>query len=161
MSDAFTDLVRYLDFMTEEHRKLLKLAEYQRQALINGDSTRLQDLITQIEDAAKTVTDTELQRIAATEALAEELGLNGPEVTVSDFVAALDVESGERLTCSSERLKLAARELSEANERNAMLTRFSIQYTETIFTMVAGAQRNESYGPGQKPGGGHVLNLKA
>lgn len=163
MNQLIEQLLKDIQSMIGHHRQLIGLAEKQRQALISGDTEALQELLPKFESHTSAILETEHHRIEVTNTLATQLGLDGQSVTVTLLVGKLDNVSGERLERSSDQLKQVVSELAVANERNAMLTKFSTDYTQKVLEMVVGVGRNENYGPSKKPqqGQSRIINLQA
>ncbi|MCL6454457.1 MAG: flagellar protein FlgN [Alicyclobacillus sp.] len=150
MQTLVQELVRVLQMMTDRHRRMLRLTERQRQALVNGQTDVLSALVVAVRTEAADVVEAERQRAAAARALAEALGVRPEGVTVTEIVRHLDRRSAEVLVQASEDLKSVIRDLALANERNAALTAFSLRYVDKLIETVAAVGTGEQYGPTQR-----------
>lgn len=162
MNQVIQELFGDIRIMIDKHHQLLQLAEQQRIALVNGESDTLQVLLPQFEHAAAEIVEAEQHRIQVTSVLAKELGLAPMHANAPEFISVLDEEHGTQLRMLCQQLKDVVDKLVQANERNAMLTRFSIDYTHKILEMVAGVTNHDRYGSTKKmQAEPRILNLKA
>lgn len=156
------DLLENIASMLDKHRLLLQLVEKQSNALIHHDHDALQTLLPQCEQVSDAIIEIENHRIGITNLIADQLGLDPKEATSEAFVSAFGGDDGLRLDELSKQLQEVVQQLARVNERNALLTKFSIDYTQKILELVTGAEKNETYGPGKRINpGARILNLEA
>lgn len=149
--DRVQALLRCMEMLVQQHQKLLRLTERQRQALIQGDTETIQGLLQELETTVQSVLVTEEQRIEITAAVAVTKGLAVRDLTAEVLSRELDTVSGTRLLKSVRELRDAVIRLEEANVRNQLLTEQSVRYIWRIVAMIAGAVRHEGYGPAHAP----------
>lgn len=155
-------LARMLSLLEAERRlyeELSGLARRKREILIQGRLAELEGLLEEEKGALKGVADVENERFALQCDLAQELGLEPAELTVSRLAEAAGPEYGPRLRESQQALVSLIDDLSTINLCNSELIQQSLAYVNFAMDLLAGGTAGGYGRRGERKRPGPRLNV--
>jgi flagellar biosynthesis/type III secretory pathway chaperone len=148
MRKTLADLCDLLQEQKEVLENMLTLSKEERQIIIDGQSDKLEDVIRlELKELSK-LGAVEKKRLALQKVIAEELGLQEGELTVSKIAEKTEPEEREAITKLQTEIMPLIEEHSAINMENRELIKAHLEYSETMLELMVGSEDplNNMYG---------------
>lgn len=117
-------------------RELLDLSHTKRQAVINNDTDKLTEIISQEFRLLARMDKIEKRRISAVSEASESLGKAQSDITVSDLLAHADGQMKTQLAAVREEIITNAKMLQDQNSIIRNMVEAHLQYTDTMIGFI-------------------------
>lgn len=150
MASLMDNLVEVLEEENRQYRVLIDLGNEKRQAIISGNIPTLESLTDKEQDVASLLHNLDNKRDAILKDMADVLGKNFEEMTITKLIGYLDQQPNEQERLSEIRTKILAtgKEMQECNLRNEQLLKQALEMVEfdlTLFKSMRQAPETANY----------------
>ena len=142
--DSGEAVIAILEAESQLSRRMLRVAEAKREALISADLETLAPLVRELEDLTTALSRLEHDRIAHARAAAGDPV--GPELDCATLAERLGGAAGARLVALRDELRESLAELKGVNAGNACLVQQALVSNERLLKLVRGAATS-TYAP--------------
>jgi flagellar biosynthesis/type III secretory pathway chaperone len=147
METFIHQLLDVVEKLLKENRSLYRESERHKQALIDGDISKIESSVQNMGKHVTYIANLEEQRQRLSHQFAEWFGIPPEEITASFLIERIDEKSAKRLEKLTHELQSVIVDLAQSNERNRMLLQTSLQYLNKTIDLVASVTSQDSYGP--------------
>jgi len=148
MRQTLADLCNLLQEQTIVLGSMLELAKEEREIIIAGDSEKLENVIRFELKELNKLGAIEKKRLALHKIIAEEMGLQDDELTVSKIAEKAQPHEREEIKALQTVLVPLIEEHASVNMENRELIKAHIEYSETMLELMVGSEDplNNMYG---------------
>jgi len=148
MRQTLADLCALLQEQKEVLGNMLELSKEERHILINGESDKLENVIRLEFKELQRLGGIEKKRLALHQVIAEELGLQNDELTVSSIAEKAQPEERDAIRKLQKELVPLIDEHTRLNKENRELIQSHVEYSETMLELMVGSEDplNNMYG---------------
>ena len=148
MRQTLADLCNLLQEQTIVLGSMLELAKEEREIIIAGDSEKLENVIRFELKELNKLGAIEKKRLALHKIIAEEMGLQDDELTVSKIAEKAQPHEREEIKALQIVLVPLIEEHASVNMENRELIKAHIEYSETMLELMVGSEDplNNMYG---------------
>lgn len=150
MASLMDNLVEVLEEENVQYEKLVTLSKEKKQAIIQADIAALEHITGQEQDVSSILRNLDNQRDAVLKDMADVLGKDFKEMTITKLIGYLDQQKEEQERLSKIRAKLLStgNEMREWNTRNEALLKQALEMVEfdlTLFKSMRQAPETANY----------------
>ena len=150
MASLMDNLVEVLEQENTWYEKLVSLSKDKKQAIIRADIAALEDITGQEQDISSELRNLDIRRDAVLKDMADVLGKDMEEMTITKLIGYLDQQKEEQERLSKIRAKLlsSGNEMHEWNMRNQALLQQALEMVEfdlTLFKSMRQAPETANY----------------
>lgn len=150
MASLMDNLVEVLEEENAQYEKLVELSKEKKQAIIKADITALEAITGQEQDVSSTLRNLDIRRDEVLKDMADVLGKDASEMTVTKLIGYLGQQKEEQERLSKIRAKLLStgNEMHEWNTRNQALLKQALEMVEfdlTLFKSMRQAPETANY----------------
>lgn len=139
-------LIQTVELLLAEHEKLLQIEEDKKQALIEGDITKLQEIVNEEVQYVHKLEKLEEQRMKLGERIARVKGIQLEELTTSRLASLeTDPERVAKINLLTGRFVKVIGELRASNELNGRLIRQSLDLVQRSIDLMTDQVDNGTY----------------
>lgn len=153
---AIQDLVNVMREMTDAHRQLLDIAEHKKDAIIDNQVDKLNQLVNREAKLVKVVAELEQKRLFEMSRYLVGKGYRpNPAITVSELAkTVVRIDEKRALLDAQAELAEVLNRLKKANELNQQLVQQSLSFIDYSLDLLTGAPDEDAiyYHPGQQTG---------
>ena len=137
MASLMDNLVEVLEQENTWYEKLVSLSKDKKQAIIRADIAALEDITGQEQDISSELRNLDIRRDAVLKDMADVLGKDMEEMTITKLIGYLDQQKEEQERLSKIRAKLlsSGNEMHEWNMRNQALLQQALEMVEFDLTL--------------------------
>jgi len=148
MRQTLADLCALLQEQKEVLGNMLELAKEERRIIIGGESDKLEAVIRLELKELNKLGAVEKKRLALHKVIAEELGLQEDELTVSNIAEKAQPDERDSIKKLQSELTPLIEEHTAVNKENRELIKAHIEYSETMLELMVGSEDplNNMYG---------------
>ena len=128
--------------------RMLELSLEERQTIISGESSKLEDIVRQELRELSKLGGIEKKRVALHKEISAELGLPEKNITVSAIAERADSDERDKITELQKELTDLINRHAAVNNENRELIKAHMEYSETMLDLLVGAEDplNNFYG---------------
>lgn len=150
MASLMDNLIEVLEEENTQYETLIALGTEKRTAIVKGDITNLESITDREQDVASLLRNLDNKRDAILKDMADVLGKNFEEMTITKLIGYLDKQPGEqeRLSEIREKILTTGKEMQECNLRNEKLLQQALEMVEfdlTLFKSMRQAPETANY----------------
>jgi len=148
MRSTLVDLCNLLQEQKAVLESMLELAKEERQIIISGESAKLENVIRLELKELNKLGAIEKKRLALHSVIAQELGLQDDEITVSNIADRADPDERDAIRKLQTELMPIIEEHTAVNMENRELIKAHMEYSETILELMVDSEDplNNMYG---------------
>lgn len=139
MAAQFEPLISLLEIQLAQYAKVLELGRRKQGYIVAGQIDELEQAVRAETSELLKAGGTEKKRLAATELLAQELGLK-PDISLTEIIAAAPAAAQERLLYLQGKFATLVKELTALNKLNHELLETNIAYTDMMLGVILGTE---------------------
>ena len=150
MASLMDNLVEVLEEENTQYQKLTELALTKKQAIIKADIGLLEEVTGKEQEITSLLRNLDIRRDAVLKDMADVLGKNFEEMTVTRLIGYLDQQPEEqkRLSVVREKILETGEQMHKANKRNEELLKQALEMIEfdlTLFKSMRQAPETANY----------------
>ena len=150
MASLMDNLVEVLEKENEQYEKLVELSKDKKQAIIQADIRTLERITEQEQEVSSVLLNLDNRRDSVLKDMADVLGKNFEEMTITKLIGYLDKQpkEQERLSEIREKILTTGKEMQECNLRNEKLLQQALEMVEfdlTLFKSMRQAPETANY----------------
>lgn len=150
MASLMDNLIGVLEEENTQYEALIALGDEKRTAIVKGDIVNLESITDREQDVASLLRNLDIKRDAILKDMADVLGKNFEEMTITKLIGYLDKQPKEQERLSEIRTKILAtgKEMQESNLRNEKLLQQALEMVEfdlTLFKSMRQAPETANY----------------
>lgn len=150
MASLMDNLVEVLEEENNQYEKLIELSQEKKQAIIKADIHMLERITEQEQDISSTLRNLDIRRDAVLKDMADVLGKDFEEMTITRLIGYLDQQPTEQERLSKIRAKIltTGNEMQAWNRRNEALLNQALEMVEfdlTLFKSMRQAPETANY----------------
>ncbi len=150
MASLMDNLVEVLEQENTQYEKLTELALTKKEAIIKADIKLLEEVTGQEQEVTSLLRNLDIRRDAVLKDMADVLGKNFDEMTVTRLIGYLDQQPEEqkRLSIIREKILETGEKMHKANKRNEELLKQALEMVEfdlTLFKSMRQAPETANY----------------
>jgi len=148
MRESLADLCDLLHEQKEVLGNMLELAREERHIIVGGESGKLENVIRLELKELNKLGAIEKKRLALHGVIAQELGLQDTDITVSKIAEKSLPEESDTIRKLQKELMVIIEEHSAINSENRELIKSHLDYSETMLELMVGSEDplNNMYG---------------
>lgn len=140
------ELINILERETEIYEELLKISKDKTDIIVKGKVTDLENITKVEQNFALDIERLEALREKVIKNLADDIGINHSNLTISKLIKYLDKENAQELEKCKENLLGIINEIKNINDLNAKLIQNSIDYINFSINLLASIpEANNNY----------------
>lgn len=143
---AIQDMLQVLSEQTEIHRDMLQIADQKKNAIIQNDVERVNQLVNKESKLIRQITELEEKRIFEVNRFVVGKGYRAnPNITISDLLKIVfNGEERKKLQEAQASLAAVVGKLKEANALNQQLIEQSLQFINYSLDLIAGTSEDDA-----------------
>lgn len=150
MASLMDNLVEILEEENANYGKLIEISKEKKQAIIKADIKALESITEQEQEVSSTLRNLDIRRDSVLKDMADVLGKNFEEMTITKLIGYLDKQpkEQERLSEIREKILITGQEMQEWNKRNEALLNHALEMVEfdlTLFKSMRQAPETANY----------------
>lgn len=150
MASLMDNLIEVLEQENTQYQALIDLGKEKRTAIVGGDIAGLETITDKEQDVASLLRNLDIKRDAILKDMADVLGKNFEEMTITKLIGYLDKQpkEQERLSVIREKILATGEEMQECNLRNEKLLQQALEMVEfdlTLFKSMRQAPETANY----------------
>lgn len=150
MASLMDNLVEVLEEENTQYEKLVELSKVKKQAIIQADIAALEKITEQEQDVSSVLLNLDNRRDAVLKDMADVLGKNFEEMTITRLIGYLEQQPKEQERLSRIRAKIltTGNQMQEWNKRNEALLHQALEMVEfdlTLFKSMRQAPETANY----------------
>lgn len=150
MASLMDNLIEVLEQENTQYQALIDLGKEKRTAIVGGDIASLETITDKEQDVASLLRNLDIKRDAILKDMADVLGKNFEEMTITKLIGYLDKQpkEQERLSVIREKILATGEEMQECNLRNEKLLQQALEMVEfdlTLFKSMRQAPETANY----------------
>lgn len=150
MASLMDNLIEVLEQENTQYQALIELGKEKRTAIVGGDIVSLETITDKEQDVASLLRNLDIKRDAILKDMADVLGKNFEEMTITKLIGYLDKQpkEQERLSEIREKILNTGEEMQECNLRNEKLLQQALEMVEfdlTLFKSMRQAPETANY----------------
>lgn len=150
MASLMDNLVEVLEEENAQYEKLTELSQTKKQAIIKADIRLLEEVTAQEQEITSLLKNLDNRRDAVLKDMADVLGKDFEEMTVTRLIGYLDQQPEEqkRLSVIREKILETGEKMHKANKRNEELLKQALEMVEfdlTLFKSMRQAPETANY----------------
>lgn len=150
MASLMDNLVEVLEEENNQYRKLVELSKEKKGAIVQADIRTLEHITEQEQEISSQLRNLDIRRDAVLKDMADVLGKNFAEMTITRLIGYLEQqpEEQERLSEIREKILATGKEMQEWNKRNETLLNQALEMVEfdlTLFKSMRQAPETANY----------------
>lgn len=150
MASLMDDLVEVLEAENAQYEKLVELSKDKKQAIVKADIMSLEKITEKEQEAASRLRNLDIRRDAVLKDMADVLGKDFQEMTITKLVGYLDQQpkEQERLSKIREKILKTGNAMQEWNRQNEVLLEQALEMVEfdlTLFKSMRQAPETANY----------------
>lgn len=150
MASLMDNLIGVLEEENTQYQALIDLGNEKRTAIVGGDVASLEKITDKEQDVASLLRNLDIKRDAILKDMADVLGKNFEEMTITKLIGYLDKQPNEQERLSGIRTKILAtgKEMQDCNLRNEKLLQQALEMVEfdlTLFKSMRQAPETANY----------------
>ena len=150
MASLMDNLVEVLEAENTQYQRLVDLSKDKKRAIIQADIRTLEHITEQEQEISSLLRNLDIRRDAVIKDMADVLGKNFEEMTITRLIGYLEQQpkEQERLSRIREKILATGNEMQEWNKRNGVLLNQALEMAEfdlTLFKSMRQAPETANY----------------